>query len=782
MFCSQCGAQVKDGARFCVSCGSEIKVPVQEIQPVQPQPQQAVVAPKVPRAKGQSINKPIIAAAAVVAIAIVLGVSVGTGLIPLLSGTQAASKMAETPVAKSGLTTVSALERPTFLASVANRAEVTYTSKVQNVTVDSSLSNVVNLSGFSGIDSFKSSLAQNYFVIDASTGSNEFFDLYETNRYTKLASFVTVDSMMHTYHLYFQYLQKNTEKSALARSLSELSQAMLAESESYLDQLKGTEWESAAKRNVAFFAVGAALQDSSVEVPASVADQVRTELSRINSASEICVSTLFEDILEDYSQYKPRGYYEGDATLEPYFRAMMWYGRMNFKQSNEDFDRSAVLMALALEKTDLEKWESIYEVTSFFAGTSDDCTYYEYLPLVKAAYGDDVTAAKLAGNESAWKMCHELTASMSAPTINSSVLIDDPTTESNVADEKGYRFMGQRFSIDEAIFQELIYDSVGKDSSGQTRDLPNALDVPAALGSTEAYDILKSEGETDYEGYTENMTKVQEAYGDETSSMWSASLYARWLYTLNPLLKEKDASYPTFMQSQAWARKQLNAYLGSYTELKHDTVLYSKQVMAEMGGGSVNNDDRGYVEPEPEVYDRLSALCEATSEGLESLGFLSADDKSNLALLASLSDQLRDMSVKELQNEELSSSEYDVIRTFGGQLEHFWAEVTADSGTGMTRSQKNPAGVVVDVASGNGSCLELGTGKVAYIYVLVPINGELHLTRGAVYTFYQFEQPSSNRLTDSQWRSMMGLGSTSSTSSSAPSLEEWMSGLVITRR
>jgi len=31
--------------------------------------------------------------------------------------------------------------------------------------------------------------------------------------------------------------------------------------------------------------------------------------------------------------------------------------------------------------------------------------------------------------------------------------------------------------------------------------------------------------------------------------------------------------------------KQLNTVLGSWSELKHDTILYAKQVYAELGGG-----------------------------------------------------------------------------------------------------------------------------------------------------------------------------------------------------
>ena len=60
-------------------------------------------------------------------------------------------------------------------------------------------------------------------------------------------------------------------------------------------------------------------------------------------------------------------------------------------------------------------------------------------------------------------------------------------------------------------------------------------------------------------------------------------------------------------------KEESECFAGSYTELKHDTVLYSKQVMAEMGGGMEEEpDDRGYVEPEPVVYERFASLAEQT--------------------------------------------------------------------------------------------------------------------------------------------------------------------------
>lgn len=86
------------------------------------------------------------------------------------------------------------------------------------------------------------------------------------------------------------------------------------------------------------------------------------------------------------------------------------------------------------------------------------------------------------------------------------------------------------------------------------------------------------------------------------------NLYWSWLYSFEPLLQPKGPEYPAFMQTAAWTRKDIHTALGSWTEPKHDTILYAKQAMAEMGGGPLPEPPHGWVEPNPEAYARLLAL------------------------------------------------------------------------------------------------------------------------------------------------------------------------------
>lgn len=609
-------------------------------------------------------------------------------------------------------------------------------------------------SDYNDVQSIRQALIENNFAVTHDGGYSEFFDVYEGNRYSQIPSFVTVDSLMHTYHLYFAYLMKHSEKDYLSGELQKLSAAMLENSKNQYETLKGSDWESAALRNVEFFYIGNKLLDESVAEPisdSSFDSVVNDEYNKIMEAEGIDICAL-TDLKEDYSQYKPRGYYEGDETLEKYFRAMMWYGRIPYALDNEDMVKSAILQTMAISESGTS-WESIYKITSFFAGASDDPGYTEMSDIITLSYGTGADVSKLADNKDAFDKVLAAVKELKLPEINSIPVNDgdDPIIPS-------FRFMGQRFTIDAAIMQRLVYSSVEENSNGECRYLPDALDTPAALGSEVALEILKDQGATEYKNYTDNLTIVSDKFNNSDPKFWNASLYAGWLNTLRPLLEEKGEGYPSYMTNKEWTKKNLETFAGSFAELKHDTILYAKQIMAEMGDGEQEIlDDRGYVDPQPVVYSRFKFLSEKTKEGLEGYGMISDSGKEDLDKLSEIAGTLLAISEKELKNEPLSDEDYEFIRCYGGYLEHFWKEVNEENyEEDLTYSYQAPCPVIADIATDpNGTVLEVGTGEADTVYVVFPIDGELHIGKGSVYSFYQFETGISDRLTDSQWRGML---------------------------
>jgi len=682
---------------------------------------------------------------------------------------------------------------------------VNISPKIPAYSVSQNLSNVTNASDFTFSDAAKNLLVKNAFVVKPSY-NNEFFPLYESNRYSHTPSFITTDSMVHNYHLMFDFLLKQLEEQKLAAELKQLNANMLSESLNQYNSLKGTEWENAAKRNVGFFAVGSKLLNSSVNIPSIVANEVNQELALIEAHQGIEKSPVMnigggqdtmidtpqgpqslEALKEDYSQYIPRGHYDKTEELKAYFKSMMWYGRLTFRMKSDDEVKSALLITLALNKENNQNsWNKIYEPVNFFVGKSDDITYYQFKDLAEKVYGTNATIQSVSSDKNKLTSFINETKTLEPPQINSMPIFNAAIQPDREKEIKGFRFMGQRFTIDAAIFQRLVTREVGPKGEScanapfsDGRMLPKGLDIPSAMGSDEALNILKAQGETQHACYPENMSKMQTYLSGLPTENWTQNLYWGWLYQLRPLLDEKGNGYPSFMQNTAWVRKELNTFLGSWSQLKHDTILYAKQVYVELGaGGPEEKDDRGYVEPNPYVYARLASLLKMTNEGLEMRGLLTASMKDNLGKMEQLAVSLKTISEKELNNEKLTDNEYELIRSFGGQLEHFWLKVNKDElAFKQSTSQRdylneNPAAIVADVATDpNGQVLKEGTGKISEIYVVVPIDGKLRIAKGGVYSYYEFTWPMSDRLTDKKWRELLN-------SSQAPALPSWTDAFV----
>jgi len=420
--------------------------------------------------------------------------------------------------------------------------------------------------------------------------------------------------------------------------------------------------------------------------------------------------------------------------------------------------RQAILIVAALQNAQvrwqsaLPVWERIYEPTVFFVGQTDDLNIYDYSQLVREVYGDQLTSGDLE-DEAKLDEFIERAMTLRPPKIISSFVTDLEKPEEVT---KGFRFMGQRFIPDSYIFQQLVYDKVGTQTD--PRLFPKGLDVTAVLGSARAYEILLDVyGEGRYANYQEQMEKLRNEFGQLPPEQWVENLYWSWLYALRPLLEVKGEGYPSFMQNQGWADKDLNSFLGSWTELRHDTILYAKQSYTIRATGIMPQPEaaKGYVEPQPEVYARLAALARQMRVGLEGRGLLDAEYRDKLERLESLLLSLKTMAEKELAGEALSEEEYELIRNIGGILEGittFSAQVKEE----ITSEADERMAIVADVHTdvNTGQVLEEGVGDAFIIYVIAPVEGQLAVTQGGVFSYYEFTQPMDDRLTDEAWQAM----------------------------
>lgn len=606
-------------------------------------------------------------------------------------------------------------------------------------------------------------------VISSPADYPEFHVLYKESVQNNLPVFVTSDALLHAYHLTFDQLLSSLEEYVFLTKLRELNQALLAQIEMEYGQLKDTSWGQPARGVYAYLAVGSRLADPSYQFPEVVKDLAQAELDLIEAAGGPAPSPIFPLLKygEDYSQYIPRGHYTKSEALKDYFRAMMWYGRMTFRlndpedpQVGQDETRMALLLALAFRDENIgsipvmEQWRILYDPTAFLVGRSDDLTVEDYLQVMDQVYGSQANLGEIA-DDARLQTFIATTDGLPAPRILG-LLSDDYKPLEAV---KGLRLMGQRFVPDAYIFQELIHPKV------PNRFLPSGLDVMAVMGSERAKTWLTQDPTTQNTKYGDQFDDLAAWIGTLSQEDWIETSYNGWLYTLQPLLDAPGGGYPLFMQSNAWQDKQLNTALGSWVELKHDTLLYAKQAYGGLGGCGwpappIPILAQSYVEPVPEVFARIAALAEMTRQGLEERGlFKLIPSSEEYALtfgdrfdaLASKALEFKSMAEKELLVRPLTEEEENSLRSFGDYMEDVVIWANGD------KPELDPAAIIADVATdpNKGEVLEVGIGNVHEIYVVAPIpqsDGSLALTvaRGGVFSYYEF--PSQERLTDEAWR------------------------------
>jgi len=678
---------------------------------------------------------------------------------------------------------------------------VTLPETYQGYALPVALETLGNYDQFTFSDAQSALVTQNGFVV-APAQWLEFFQVYENARYSEIPVFVTTDSVYHVYHLLFDKMLRDLEREHLEPDIRALTAACLQSAQALYAELQGTELENVARSVVAYFAVADALINPAAITPPEVADLVTGELALIQAHAGMGPSPIFSQdcpencdpcdtmpppecldqpcLCEDYSQYVPRGHYTRSEQLQRYFRAMMWYGRINMRLQKPGETRMALLITYILRNTDVngapaaDVWARVYDPTVFIVGKADDLGFHEYGALWDTVFGPDAPVSAIA-DETKFAAFVEAARQLPPPQINSMWVY---IWEDKEQVTQGFRFMGQRFVLDAYILDEMTWREVG--TMDNPRTLPKGLDVMAVLGSEEAYAILDDMGETAYANYPEQMAKLREEVGALQLDSWTQNLYWAWLYAFEPLLEPKGEQYPAFMQTQAWTRKDIHAALGSWTELKHDTILYAKQMMAEMGGGGPPPEPpRGWVEPNPEAYARLLALTRQTADGLESRGILTENTDANLLRLDGLLAFLLDVSQRELAGEPLTNDDYERIKFYGGELEVMTLAAADQEGEGSPFfDQDDQAPIVADVATGmdpitgEGAVLEEGTGYIFEIYVVVPDGaGGSHIAQGGVFSYYEFPWPMSDRLTDEKWRGMLAAGD-------APEQPEWTGTFV----
>ena len=607
-------------------------------------------------------------------------------------------------------------------------------------------------------ENFTKCLKNNGFVIEEDQ-LEQLFHLYDKNNYSNTPSFITTDLFLQLYHIYFSYILKDLEKEKLTNLVSNLTLALYNESMKYSDS-PNQQIKEMANFNTCFFAVAyTLLTDKRVNVPDAVSVNYALELDKVKAAKNSFSSTFNAYIA--YSLCKPRGYYTRTPEQQRYFKAMMWLQLAPYCLSNRDLLKNACFNAFLLKygkqtngKPIKDLYNAVYAPIAFLVGDADNlsindiCTIYEKNDIKVMNFLSEPKIIDVIANK-----------------LTDIVAERDKITPKIKLDcQPKINFMPQRYLVDNDILQQFVDTAKNAEKA-----FPKGLEVMDVLGVGMADNLLykhykENRKWKDYDSVTMQQKEKFRDFND-----WDKTVYNKWLQGLIKLNKvEKE--YPTFMHSKGWSLKNLNTSLASWAQLKHDVVLYAEEPStAEMGGGGEDGPTIpdpitvGYVEPNIEFWNTSLQLLKKNEWFLYNYNLMTDELKRNTASIRSILDFFITATNKELEGDTLTQKEYDRIKTISGEFDYlslsmlnpylnlgYWDEVTGPDKT---------VALAVDVYTRNvprcpkNAILHEATGYGNTIHVLVEINGLLYLTRGAVFSYYEF--PFESRLTDEEWLEML---------------------------
>lgn len=442
-----------------------------------------------------------------------------------------------------------------------------------------------------------------------------------------LPVFITSDSVLNGFHVLFEESVLRMEKAQRSKLLGMLRYLWANLTTTNMEIRGDAKLISAAKQRNQII-IGTAvrlLNDEPAKLNAETAKLVAAEVEKITAATVVEKPTWLGPPDEgfaalDYSRYRPRGFYTKSPTLEQYFRATSWLQSIPFRVSRDE-----ELAAVALLRQFLHGGEG---------GQAEAHARRAYLQTLTAMVGvsDDRHLGGLSGRsmhpftldqETLTDFRKELKTD--AESDRETGLINDLLATSD--NEQNLRILPSFRTPDAVMFQRTTGPRLA-------RQFPDGLEICVALGSARAASLLPATG---------RLALLKEIEGCRPLFR-PASLYQEYLHAVAALLEPPPADAPAFLAHESWQTKSCQTALAGWSQLRHTWALQAKQTVHYL---CMSQQEPGYIEPNPEFFARLAALCERTQALLEDAGAFETPTEEIAATLRKGADLLRRKEVTE---------------------------------------------------------------------------------------------------------------------------------------
>jgi len=434
--------------------------------------------------------------------------------------------------------------------------------------------------------------------------------------------FITSDTVLSAFHVLFRQSIVDMEQvnanraldilkliwSAIAPKEKEISKApgnrTVPESrgeKSSIDDLEHdftTLLDAARRRAQIVIAVAVKLLgDTDISFDEHLSRIVENEVNKIVSAEGIEMPEWTgvsdsEFMTFDYSLYRPRGLYTQSELLRRYFMVLTWFQSIPFRVENDEELLSILILGKTLNASYTEDFLKQKKIEKFFM-------YYR----------------ELAGQPNDWDLLFASQITRDRPGDLKKVReylvkkVTDSKERLKIDDRFGYvkdNSVTNNFRSFKIISPFRIPDTV---LFRQTADFqkrhnvwPIGLGLCAVLGSDFAAKQLVSDVFKDRKDLLYAINNFKPIIEPE-------SLYNNYLSCLTALIDDAEHDVPEFMNSRPWMVKSCNTVLSGWVHFRHamefqagESVLYTIESSGDFTAG--------FVEPDPEFFERLGNLVE----------------------------------------------------------------------------------------------------------------------------------------------------------------------------
>ncbi|RLN93150.1 hypothetical protein BBJ28_00013355 [Nothophytophthora sp. Chile5] len=660
----------------------------------------------------------------------------------------------------------------------------------------------------------KAQLVANGVVASQRMHAESFAEVYYRLYTDDMPVFVTTDSVLHAWHRSFDGFLMDFEAKVLSPALKKvLGDALFA-----LAASKSDGSTSKAVVDVELF-LAMALNLLRGDLRPKDAEKLGKLWSAIEAGATMYTELFSAQRVVDFSQFKPRGHYAKSEELKRYFRAMMWLGTVDFRIAGgrdqaEDLHQLQCAVLLVQFLQGAKSLDAVTRIDSAISSLmadgglgADSLSPGQLARLVSPEMMSRLSVSATSdSDDEIQKLLVELQQQIVQKGLGSQLISGHPLMENPSASPTNpptsFALFGQRFVWSAFIFSRLVYDHVLHEGAKQKRRIPSAVDVAFTLfgnnvAAGELADRMEAQASTvtgteDFVAFrdgipmTSNLVALRQVIDQEfddddakseSAGEAEASISSLWLRALRALSKPSPNAARAF-HSGVWKQRQMNTQLASFTQLRHDSVLYSKQGYSSM---TLCEYADGMVDPYPLFWRRMRELAQRMTNLIgdvlnslveppdPNLGWRakSASGSFHMAKairffdeFASVMTSLEEIAVCQAESRPLSDPQVAFVKTV--MEERFGSGSTQYSGwyPSLFYDSREDSGkrdvLVVDVHTDSPSVEHGDPGGVLHLGVGDPLVGFFVVNNvmyaGPVFSSYEFVTPIDARLTDDEFQ------------------------------